>query len=158
MKIYTRTGDEGGSSLFDGSRHKKSDPRFHVLGELDRLNVILGRCGSDLQAEIFSLSSELALAESEIDWYGRVSEIESQIDELSSKLPELKNFILPGGCELALNYHEARVQTRYVERLLVELKDVDASILKYVNRLSDLFFVLARSANLEAGVEEVIWD
>lgn len=179
MKIYTRTGDEGMSSLFDGGRVKKYDLRLKTYGELDHLNVILGGCrlkNTDervadilvkITNDIFVISSILAtkdlskLPESlkKID-FAVVEDFEKLMDELTSEMPELKNFILPGGSELSLLFHEARVITRTAERYIVELADnddIDLALVKYVNRLSDLFFTLARFANFRVGIEEEVW-
>lgn len=179
MKIYTRTGDEGMSSLFDGGRVKKYDLRLKTYGELDHLNVILGWCrlkNTDervaellvkITNDIFVISSILAtkdlskLPESlkKID-FAVVEDFEKLMDELTSEMPELKNFILPGGSELSLLFHEARVITRTAERYIVELADnddIDLALVKYVNRLSDLFFTLARFANFSVGKEEEVW-
>jgi cob(I)alamin adenosyltransferase len=179
MRIYTRTGDEGTSSLFDGKRVKKYDLRLKTYGELDALNVILGWCRlendnekigemlSKITNDIFVISSILATEDltklpknlKTID-ENSTTEFEILMDELSAEMPELTNFILPGGSSKSLRYHEARVITRKVERFMVELteqEDIDLSLVKYVNRLSDLFFVLARYANYSLKIEEQIW-
>lgn len=168
------------SSLFDGGRYKKSDLRFEVYGEFDLLNVMIGNVRSHLEGKptapfleeiqnlIFSLCSILATEDptnlpdkiKEIDWDEYTRRLECNMDHYDEKLPELKAFILPGGCDGAVMMHYCRVQTRKCERLLVELGEkvqVDARILKFVNRLSDFFFMAARFANFVNGVEETNW-
>lgn len=180
MRIYTRTGDEGNSSLFDGKRVKKYHLRLKTYGELDALNVVLGWCRLEnknpriekvllkITNDIFVISSILAtenlnkLPENlkKIDENSTV-EFEQLMDELSDEMPELSNFILPGGSVESLRFHEARVITRKVERFMVELAEneiINVSLIKYVNRLSDLFFVLARYANFELGIGENVWS
>jgi cob(I)alamin adenosyltransferase len=180
MRIYTRTGDEGTSSLFDGGRVKKYDLRLQTYGELDSLNVIIGWCrlknnNPELAAmllkitnDIFVISSILATKDlsklpeklKTIDENSTKS-FEDLMDKLTAEMPPLTNFILPGRSELSLLYHEARVVTRKAERLIVELADqeqIDSSLIKYINRLSDLFFTLARYANFTQNIEEEIWE
>lgn len=180
MRIYTRTGDEGMSSLFDGGRYKKSHLRFEVYGELDLLNVMVGDARSylegkptepfleEIQRLIFSLSSVLATEDSaklpdrikEIDWAEYTRRLECNMDAYDEKMPELKSFILPGGVRGATILHYCRVQTRRCERLLVKLSEeveIDAEILKFINRLSDFFFMAARFANFVNGKEELGW-
>jgi cob(I)alamin adenosyltransferase len=180
VRIYTRTGDAGMSSLFDGGRYKKSDLRFEVYGELDFLNVMIGDAKTylegkpsepflaEIQKLIFSLSSILATEDlsnlpdkvKEIDWEDFTKKLECNMDHYDEQLPELKTFILPGGARGALMLHYCRVQTRKCERLLVGLSEkveIDAEILKFVNRLSDFFFMAARSANYKNGIEEAGW-
>jgi cob(I)alamin adenosyltransferase len=179
MRIYTRTGDEGMSSLFDGQRVKKYNLRLKTYGELDSLNVTLGWCrlrNSDTKIaemllkitnDIFVISSILATKDltklpdnlKHID-ESSTKEFEDLMDELTTQMPDLTNFILPGGSELSLYYHEARVITRTAERYIVELsdeEDIDQNLVKYINRLSDLFFTLARYANFVDGVKEEVW-
>jgi cob(I)alamin adenosyltransferase len=179
MKIYTKTGDTGMSSLFDGGRVKKYDLRLKTYGELDHLNVIIGWCrlkNSDkkiaeillgITNDIFVISS--ILATKDLDKlpekfknqdFKAIYDFESLMDELTAEMPELTNFIFPGGSELSLLFHEARVITRAAERYIVELADtefVQPALISYINRLSDLFFTLARYSNFIEKIEEEIW-
>lgn len=180
MKIYTKTGDDGTTSLFDGKRVKKYDLRLKTYGELDSLNVILGWCrlkNNNIEIaeillkitnDIFVISSILATKDltklpeklKNVD-FELIKQFELLMDKLTNEMPKLTNFILPGGSELSLHYHEARVTTRNAERYIVELADcekIDLDLVKYLNRLSDLFFTLSRYANFEAGVAEEIWS
>lgn len=179
MRIYTRTGDEGTSSLFDGKRVKKYHLRLKTYGELDALNVVLGWCRLEnknpiianmllkITNDIFVISSILATEDltklpdnlKTIDENSTL-DFEQLMDKLTDEMPKLTNFILPGGSAESLRYHDARVITRKVERFMVELAEnevIDSSLIKYVNRLSDLFFVLARYANFKLGIEDEIW-
>lgn len=180
MRIYTRTGDEGMSSLFDGGRYKKSDLRFEVYGELDLLNVMVGDARAclegkpteeflaEIQRAIFSLSSVLATEDisklpervKDMHWTDLTDRLECNMDQYDEKLPELTSFILPGGSDGALKLHYCRVQARKCERLIVALADkveIDAEILKFINRLSDFFFMAARFANYMCEKEETSW-
>jgi cob(I)alamin adenosyltransferase len=180
VKIYTRTGDAGETGLFDGTRVSKSDPRVDAYGHVDELNAILGlvrAAGVDpeldariqhLQRDLFALGSRLA------DPRHRIAErvtkaalvdddvirLESWIDESERQLQPLRRFILPGGSQSGALLHLARTVCRRAERQIVSLGPdaVDAGLLAYVNRLSDLLFVLARLANARAGVAEVEWS
>ena len=177
MKIYTGRGDGGKTSLFSGERVGKDDRRVEAYGTLDELNSLLGwaetqtGCAevsvilTDLQSELFEAGADLATVGrrrrvrrlDENDW----RRLESLIDELDEKLPPLKNFVLPGGSEAASVIHMARSVCRRGERLLVRLMqtdpDVNEHLLVYLNRLSDLLFVLARYENVQAGAEETPW-
>jgi cob(I)alamin adenosyltransferase len=179
MKIYTKTGDTGMSSLFDGGRVKKYNLRLKTYGELDHLNVVLGWCrlkndNSEINElllkitnDVFVISSILATQDlSKLPEkfksvnFEVISEFETMMDKFTAEMPDLKNFIFPGGSELSLYFHEARVIARSAERYIVELadnEDIDESLIKYINRLSDLFFTLARYANFAAGVKEEVW-
>lgn len=179
MRIYTRTGDKGKSSLFDGDRVPKYDLRLMAYGELDHLNVLIGACRAlnevdevdevlkEVQIDIMALSSILAtkdlnkLPEPIKDFdFEKINLLEEKIDHFWSELPKLTSFILPSGCEAALKVHEARVICRSAERLIVELaesEEVPEGVLAYVNRLSDVFFALARYMNKVAGEEEEKW-
>jgi len=178
MKIYTRTGDDGTTGLFGGGRVSKGDRRLCAYGTIDELNAVLGaaraadmgsRCDGillRLQGEMFHLGAELATppnAHSSTDVLQdqAVAKLESEIDDLEKKLPPLKAFILPGGSQAAAALHLARCVCRRAERELVTLSEheqVRPLVLKYVNRVSDLLFVLARTANAEAGVGDVEWQ
>ncbi len=179
MKIYTRTGDGGDTSLFDGTRVPKSDLRIEACGELDELNALLGAVralGVDadfdpileqLQRDIFALGARLADPGQRIA--GRVSKVtidaaaverlERWIDLFEETLTPLKRFILPGGSPSAATLHLARTVCRRAERRIVGLGvgGLDPAVVAYVNRLSDLLFVLARALNARTGRSEVEW-
>ncbi len=177
MSIYTRTGDQGQTSLYSGERVDKDLLRVETYGALDELNSILGvardSCRSHKVKEVLaSLQSELFRAGSDLATTGKVRKVEriveedwrrqeKQIDLLQEELPPLKNFILPGGSSGGAFLHLARSVCRRVERLLVRLMkeedEVNSELLIYCNRLSDLLFVLARYENVTQGSQEVIW-
>jgi cob(I)alamin adenosyltransferase len=171
VKLYTRTGDDGTTGLHGGNRVRKDDPRIEALGAVDELNAHLGlaraTCDHDeldailsvLQSRLFDLGADLASPG--VDGISRMGlahaeEAESQIDRLSEPLEPLKNFILPGGGELASRLHVARGVCRRAERQCVTLGGVE-SIVTYLNRVSDLLFAMARRANQLAGVSDVPW-
>ncbi|HLB51453.1 ATP:cob(I)alamin adenosyltransferase [candidate division WWE3 bacterium RIFCSPHIGHO2_12_FULL_38_15] len=183
-KIYTKTGDNGETSLLFGGRFFKSENIFEILGNLDELNSILGLTYSrgvphfsdksikdiviKIQRELFNLGALIASSKKkekikEIKYYNeKVKELESFIDDFNGKLPELKNFILPSGDVMAIYFHIARAVCRRTERSLVrEIKirkmNELTPVIKYLNRLSDLLFVLARYINKSAKIEETIW-
>jgi cob(I)alamin adenosyltransferase len=176
VKIYTRTGDTGETSLFDGTRARKNDPRVDAYGEVDELNAWLGlACASrldpaladeviHLQRDLFALGAQLADPAYRIA--ARVTKaalgdedvvrLEQLIDRLEADLPPLRRFILAGGTPAGAALHVARTVCRRAERRMVALDPpVDPILLRYVNRLSDLLFVLARVANHRAGVPEI---
>lgn len=179
MKIYTGFGDEGNTALFGGQVVRKNHTRVEIYGTLDELNSVIGlmRCkNSDaevddllnrIQNEIFFVSAELATPEEKMlnRFMDRIDEnhihgIEQHIDYFSENLDPLKQFILPGGSEAAAFAHLARTVCRRAERKLVALSEdsgVRKELLIYVNRLSDLFFVLARYQNKLAGQPDVKW-
>jgi cob(I)alamin adenosyltransferase len=178
MKIYTKTGDAGETSLFGGLRVRKCDPRVAAYGDVDELNAQLGlaRVSStdaeidaalvQLQRDLFALGAQLADPSGKIS--SRVSKaalndadvvrLEDLIDTLEAGLPPLRQFILAGGSECGAALHVARAVCRRAERGMVSLEPaVDPVLLKYINRLSDLLFVLARTANHRAGAAETPW-
>lgn len=183
MKIYTRGGDQGETSLFGGKRVLKDHARIHAYGEIDELNCVLGWClvaasagplADTLRREssrLFSLGAHLATPIDAADarehlpaWPAdAVSQLESEIDAWDESLEPLKNFVLPGGSELAARLHIARSICRRSERWMVALRDaegseaVDTDLLRYVNRLSDWLFTAARFANQHSGIEEDPW-
>ena len=178
MKIYTRTGDAGETSLFDGSRVSKADSRVDAYGDVDELNAWLGfaraaRLGADLdgplvriQQDLFALGAQLAdpgerIAERVVKASladADVERLEALIDRLESELPPLRRFILAGGSPAGAALHVARTVCRRAERKIVSLVPLpDAALIKYVNRLSDLLFVLARVVNHRAAVPEIEW-
>lgn len=171
-RIMTRTGDDGTTGLGDGSRLGKDTPRIAALGDVDELNCVLGLLLvepladstvaflSQVQHDLFDLGSELA-----VPGYSALSEehvlkLEAKLEKLNADLPRLKEFILPGGSRAAALAHQARAVCRRAERTLVALSHVDTvsvAARQYLNRLSDLMFVLARVLNRDAGVPDVLW-
>jgi cob(I)alamin adenosyltransferase len=180
MKIYTKTGDDGSTGLIGGERVRKSDRRIECFGTIDELNAALGWASvaatdellgslKTIQNELFVIGSHLALPDHDAPknkWLpsldeAMVTRLEMQIDASEQKLPALRNFILPGGVELAARLHLARTVCRRAERLLVSFaldRPVPAVIVTYLNRLSDWLFVHARLANHNAGVADVPWE
>ncbi|HWB11685.1 MAG TPA: cob(I)yrinic acid a,c-diamide adenosyltransferase [Pirellulales bacterium] len=178
MKIYTKTGDSGETGLFGGPRVSKDDPRVEAYGDVDELNALLGlvRCEpleapidqllAVIQNELFDLGAELASPEPDRVGTRRITAVragalESAIDQYEAQLPPLKNFILPGGVRAAALLHLARTVCRRAERRVVALsrrEPISAEIVVYVNRLSDLLFVLARAANHVARRGDVPWQ
>lgn len=175
MKIYTRTGDEGQTSLFGGARVSKSDTRIGAYGTIDELNSQLGVVRATwpqspldalfarVQLDLFEVGAHLASPGTSrfagVDPQ-RVTELEQRIDVMDSQLAPLKNFILPAGSMASAQIHVARTVCRRAERLVVALGDDTAATLStvaYLNRLSDFLFVAARFANLQAGVPDVPW-
>ncbi len=176
MKLYTRTGDAGETSLFDGTRVAKDDPRVSAYGDVDELNALLGwcKCVADrttlrtqieqIQSDLFVLGAELASPEptTRIPTIApeHIARLEGWIDESCATTPALRHFVLPGGTELAARLHVARTVSRRAERTVIHLSHaspVRSDIVIYLNRLSDLLFAWARGANHEAGCEEPPW-
>ena len=178
MKIYTKTGDDGSTSLLGGARVRKSDARIECCGAVDELNAAIGWASAvataeqvdvlrQIQSELFIIGAHLsatqgrdapatlpALEES------AVARLEMQIDTATERLPALRNFILPGGSEPAARLHMARTVCRRAERRIVafaEDRPVGPSILTYLNRLADWLFMQARLANHLAKVDDVPW-
>ncbi|MBI4066108.1 cob(I)yrinic acid a,c-diamide adenosyltransferase, partial [Candidatus Gottesmanbacteria bacterium] len=163
MSIYTRSGDTGSTSLFGGKRVLKCEELVEVYGSLDELNSWVGHIASlfpspdvkqflqAVQSDLFTIGSTLAGWKGDLTGLdGRVKEMEARIDGMDESLPPIRNFILPGGSELAAYAHITRSICRRVERQTVALmqkEDVDKRIVKYLNRISDLFFMLARFIN-----------
>jgi cob(I)alamin adenosyltransferase len=178
MKIYTKTGDAGETSLFGGVRVRKSDARVVAYGDVDELNAQLGvvraTCEDaevdlvivQLQRDLFALGAQLADPGERIASHvskavlhdNDVVRLEALIDTLETGLPPLRHFILAGGSACGAALHVARAVCRRAERGMVALEPaVDPVLLKYINRLSDLLFVLARTANHRAGAEDTPW-
>jgi len=172
-RIYTRSGDGGRTGLADGSRIHKQDPRIEALGELDELNAAIGlvlafdpptevgKLLQGIQQRLFDLGGELALPRSTVLSDADVERLETAIDGLNRHLPALRDFILPGGPPAAAQAHFARTVCRRAERSLWRLaveEKVNSSSLAYLNRLSDLLFVVARSLAHDAGAEEITWN
>lgn len=179
MKIYTKFGDSGETALFGGMRLPKDAPRIEAIGTVDELNAYIGYAqtlidDADLselmtriQNHLFSVGADLATPETHVKAAEfRISEdftteMETAIDTLSAELPPLTNFILPGGCTAGAILHIARVVCRRSERCVVRLareEDVNPEIIRSLNRLSDLLFVLARTVNFRANAPEPIWE
>ena len=178
MKIYTKTGDKGTTSLFGGKRVSKSDLRIDSYGTIDELNAFVGllrdqevnqkRKASliEIQDRLFTIGSILATEPGNTKvkiptlQEGDVVVVEQQIDEMETKLPPMKFFVLPGG-HASISYgHVARTVCRRAERLVIALdqqEKVDELVIKYLNRLSDYLFVLCRVMAQELGVEETPW-
>lgn len=179
MKIYTKTGDSGETSLFDNTRVSKADARVDAYGEVDEVNACLGAAraaGVDdeisaliesLQKDLFALGARLADPASRIAprvekaaiTDATVQRLEQAIDRLEETLPPLRRFILPGGSSAGALLHLARTVCRRAERRVIALGAgaVDPMIIVYLNRLSDLLFVMARAVNLRSGVPETEW-
>ncbi|MFH0971627.1 MAG: cob(I)yrinic acid a,c-diamide adenosyltransferase [Candidatus Micrarchaeota archaeon] len=176
MPIYTKTGDSGETSLYGGKRVPKHDLRIRVYGAIDELSTVLGIARAknkkpDLDSLLKGIQSELFIVGADISSpetsrvervTGKMVErLENEIDRMEAHLPKLAHFILPSGCEIAATLHFARAVCRRAERRLVELnykEPVNAHLLMYVNRLSDLLFVLARHENRLAGAKEEVWN
>ena len=172
-KIYTRTGDKGETGLGDGSRVGKAHPQIVAIGDIDELNsqigVVIAEVGSGevaellstIQHRLFDLGAELSLPPGHNRIQKEDSEfIEQALDRFNAELPPLKEFILPGGSKAAAQCHMARAVCRRAERSLVGLnsiRPVSEFSLSYLNRLSDLLFVLARYINRESGQPDICW-
>jgi len=179
LKIYTKTGDAGETSLFDNTRVSKADPRVEAYGEVDELNACLGAVRSagvdeeigalveSLQKSLFALGARLADPSARIAprvekatiGSEAVQRLEETIDHLEAALPPLRRFILPGGAPAGALLHLARTICRRAERRVIGLgaNAVDPVLIVYLNRLSDLLFVMARAVNLRAGIPETEW-
>jgi cob(I)alamin adenosyltransferase len=177
MKIYTRTGDKGDTSLFGGQRVPKDAQRIEAYGTVDELNSVLGIVRADsrdpqidevlehVQNSLFDLGADLATPRSLNRTIKRIAPkdtaaLEKYIDLLEPKLKALRSFVLPGGSPVAARLHFSRTICRRAERVIVRLsrnEDIGDEIMIYLNRLSDLLFVLARYANRVADVPETKW-
>jgi cob(I)alamin adenosyltransferase len=181
VRIYTRTGDDGDTGLFGGGRVSKDDPRVEAYGDVDELNAAIGLARAielmpridevlaPIQRDLFGLGAILAtpdlekmreqLAKARID-DARITQLERAIDAGEEELEPLKAFVLPGGTPKAAALHVARTVCRRAERRVVHLQqtvELPPLVTIYLNRLSDLLFVLARVANRRAGAGEVTW-
>jgi len=172
-KIYTRTGDKGTTGLGNGSRVAKNDARIIAIGDVDELNSVVGillagsidRTSQDIltkiQHHLFNVGGELSMPGHTMLNATHITWLENQLDTLNQPLGPLKDFILPGGCIEAAHCHHARTVCRRAERNLVTLHEhgaVSEVLLQYLNRLSDLLFVLARHINHQKGCPDVLWD
>jgi cob(I)alamin adenosyltransferase len=174
-KIYTRGGDAGETSLGDGTRVPKTDSRVEAYGAVDELNAALGLVLAgevsasvrallgQVQNELFDLGADLSVPPSD-DGRERlrvtgsqVTALEQACDAFNERLEPLRSFVLPGGTETAARLHVARTICRRAERSALRVKDVNPDAIAYLNRLSDLFFILARAANVDEGVPEPLW-
>jgi len=171
-KIYTRTGDKGVTGLGDGSRVDKDSLRVEAYGTVDELNSAVGlvltadlpddvrECLTRIQHELFDLGGELCMPGTTLIPDGYVEGLEKDLDGFNEDLPPLKDFILPGGSEAAARCHLARTIARRAERRVVSLahnEAVNEATVRYLNRVSDLLFVLARVLSRRDGGSEVLW-
>ncbi len=184
MKLYTKSGDDGTTGLFSGSRVSKDHPRIESYGTIDEFNATLGLCSAAcdasnvlhqrlleifgrLQSRMFDIGADLATPEgakneSKIQRIGQehVEEVENWIDEIDGNNTPLTAFVMPGGTELASRLHLARTICRRAEREMIHLshtEPVGSSLIMYVNRVSDFLFAAARLANKNANVKDVLW-
>ncbi len=172
-KVYTRTGDQGSTGMADGSRRSKNDPRVCCLGEADELNTCIGMALSLLedgpiqqllfavQHDLFDVGAELCQPGKQLITSDYVEGLEHAADQFNAGLSELKEFILPGGSQTVASLQLARAVCRRVERALVtldETENLNPFTCQYVNRLSDLLFILARAQSQSEGGGEVFWN
>ena len=180
MKIYTKTGDQGETGLFAGPRVRKDHPRIEAFGTVDELNAALGmvRCETlpddmdmlldRVQGELFAVGADLATPHPKVPgtaWVGadHVKALEEMIDQYEAQLPRLTQFILPAGTPVCSALHFARAVCRRAERRVVTLANepnerISKQLIAYLNRLSDLLFVLSRTANAKAGRADIVWE
>ena len=173
-KIYTRTGDKGTTGLGDGRRVDKDSARIEAIGTVDELNSLIGVLIAQaipqsirdlltgIQHRLFDLGGELSILSMQVIKAESVDQLEAFLDQLNGDLPPLKEFVLPGGNPPAAHCHHARTVCRRAERRLTHLsrqqgEEVSANALKYLNRLSDLLFVVGRVLARENGGSEVLW-
>ena len=173
-KVTTKVGDNGKTNLGDGSFVSKSSYRVCAFGSIDNLNSFIGWVSvissstlqnklKNIQQDLFNIGGELSIPDENLNLIkiNRLAWLESEINVINKKLPPLKEFILPNGSELCTRIHIARTQCRNAERDLVKLsekEEIPSLHNKYLNRLSDYFFVLAREAQLESNINEIHWD
>ncbi|MCB1927270.1 MAG: cob(I)yrinic acid a,c-diamide adenosyltransferase [Rhodocyclaceae bacterium] len=172
-KIYTRTGDAGTTGLGNGNRVSKNSLRIHALGEVDELNAVIGVLLAEalpddihglltgVQHDLFDLGGEVCIPGMEMIAPNHVERLETELDRLNEPLEMLKEFILPGGSRPAALAHHARTVCRRAERAIVGLAQEEAvndAPRQYLNRLSDLLFVLGRVLNRAAGRGDVLWQ
>ena len=171
-KIYTRTGDDGTTGLGNGERVKKTSARIEAMGTIDELNSIIGlliveinstskqHILSDVQHSLFDLGGELSLPNQQLLSAEKIDLIESSLDLMNEQLSPLKEFVLPGGSRASAICHLARSVCRRAERRMLSLgiqEEISATSSKYLNRLSDFLFVMARSLNRDSDVPDVLW-
>lgn len=173
-KVVTRTGDKGETGLGNGSRISKDDPRIECIGALDELNSFVGFAKvaiaddgiltflEKIQNDLFKIGGSLSMPETEMKTVDGecIAALEKQVDTWNNELPPLKEFVLPGGSEASARLHLVRTSTRNAERKLVTLHKIEPlpdAWLQYINRLSDVFFILARKLQRAEGVDEKQW-
>lgn len=179
MKIYTKTGDTGDTSLFDGRRVRKTDPRVAAYGDVDEVQACVGLVRAaglppdldemciSIQRDLFALGARLAdpshriakRVEKIVIDDKSITRLEGWIDRLDTEIPALRHFILSDGCPAGAALHFARTVCRRAERsiLALEQDSVESDVIVYINRLSDLLFTMARAANHRAGTTETPW-
>jgi cob(I)alamin adenosyltransferase len=172
-KIITKTGDSGTTGLADGSRYAKNDVRIHCLGEIDELNSVIGLASSfidleqihtilhQLQHDLFDLGAEISQPGRQLIQMEHINQLTRQAEVLNQSLTPLQEFILPGGSTAVAFLHLARTVCRRAERNLVALNEqqaINPLTLTYLNRLSDLLFILARYHASQTGQQEVYWQ
>jgi len=173
-KVTTKTGDSGETGLGNGERVSKNSPRVHAMGAVDKLNSIIGwtrtksidkidKYLEKIQQDLFNIGGELAIPDVDINLLdeSRLNWLEEKTETLNNTLPPLNEFILPGGNEYASRLHISRAECRESERLIIALSQdeyVPEMHKKYINRLSDFLFVLARIAIMEKGDSEISWE
>ncbi|MFW2439130.1 MAG: cob(I)yrinic acid a,c-diamide adenosyltransferase [Arenicellales bacterium] len=172
-KIYTRTGDDGTTGISDGSRIDKDSLRISAIGSIDELNSLLGLivCEeidqdshdllTEIQHHLFDMGGELSMPDQKIMQPESITWLEQQLDRMNQELDPLEDFILPGGCRAAAISHVARSVCRRAERDVVSLSrsdEVSTVVSGYLNRLSDLLFVMARFINKASGQPDVLWQ
>ena len=176
MKVYTKTGDDGTTSLFSGKRVPKHDVRIKAYGTIDELNSWIGlvrdHAGDEIHTELVRIQNNLMTIGSQLANDSdnlpipkiseeQVEHLEKSIDRITAELPPLKNFVIPGGHPLISYSHLARCVCRRAERHITELKDItsiDPEIVFYINRLSDYFFTLSRKFSQDLNIEEIKWE
>ena len=178
MRIYTRTGDDGTTGLFGGNRVPKDDLRIESYGTVDELNSLIGKLLEhsemrdhvgffrEIQADLFTIGSHLATVDEKMREKlpslnpNSIKNFENWMDEANEKVPQLRNFLLPGGHPSVADAHVARSVCRRAERRVVALsrvESIDSEIVKYLNRLSDLLFTTARLLSHISGTDEIEW-
>ena len=172
-KIYTKTGDKGTTGLGDGTRVAKDSLRIEAMGDVDELNSVIGllltepvsdkirNTLTEVQHDLFNIGGEICIPNYEMIKAERVTALETILDEFNDTLTPLKEFILPGGSRAASYCHLARTVCRRAERAMHTLnasEKITEVSLQYINRLSDLLFVLCRILNKDAGVNDVLWN
>lgn len=172
-KIYTRTGDAGTTGLGDGQRVSKSSPRINAIGDIDEVNALIGvlltenmpddlrELLTNVQHDLFDLGGEICIPGMSMISDKQVQYLEDELDRLNASLPPLKDFILPGGSRAAAFAHHARTVCRRAERVVVALAEhesINDAPRQYLNRLSDLLFVLARVLNRVHGSADILWQ
>ena len=186
-KVYTKSGDRGKTLLIGGEKVSKNDIRVYAYGDIDELNVNIGICSNflknspnsqnftyfierltSIQNELFNLGTVLAATGSEMSadlprvTQDDIKNLEEDIDKMNESLEPLESFVLPGGGEIGLSFHQARVVCRRSERNIVAItdkfRDLDESVLVYINRLSDYLFVLGRSVLNALDINEELWS